>query len=35
MPYLDELLRMIQDEDGFEVLDGDKFALTPTGINRY
>lgn len=34
-PYLDELLRMIQEEDRFvEVLNGDKFRLTQDGINR-
>jgi hypothetical protein len=34
-PYLDELLRMIQDEDMLiEVLDEDRFRLAQGGINR-
>jgi hypothetical protein len=35
-PYLDELLQMIQDEDGFIKIEeeGDKFRLTQKGINR-
>jgi hypothetical protein len=34
-PYLDELLRMIQDEDMLiEVLDEDRFRLGQGGINR-
>jgi hypothetical protein len=34
-PYLDELLYMIQDQDGFiEMQEGDKFRLTQKGIER-
>jgi hypothetical protein len=35
-PYLDELLHMIQNEDGFIKIEegGDKFSLTQKGINR-
>ena len=35
-PYLDELLQMIQDQDGFIKIEekGDKFSLTQKGIDR-
>jgi hypothetical protein len=35
-PYLDELLQMIQDEDGFIEMQegGDKFRLTQKGVDR-
>jgi hypothetical protein len=35
-PYLDDLLYMIQDEDGFIKIEegGDTFRLTQKGINR-
>jgi hypothetical protein len=35
-PYIDELLQMVQNEDGFiEIKEGgDKFRLTQKGINR-
>jgi hypothetical protein len=35
-PYLDDLLHMIQNEDGFIKIEdgGDKFSLTQKGVDR-
>jgi hypothetical protein len=34
-PYLDQLLGMIQDEEGYiKLLDGDRFRLTQEGVNH-